>query len=96
MEKVLKFVLGVEREEEMRGREIMASGGGKGEEMESSESESDEEGEGVVETVLTKHLLQRTCGASFGPSGKSRSSSFFISVSVFASSSIRDREGRER
>jgi len=79
MEKVLKFVLGVEREEGRRGRERMASGGGgKGEEMESSESESDEEGEGVVETGLTKHLLQRPCGASFGPNGELRSSSLSV------------------
>lgn len=68
MERVLKLVLGADREDPAdarRGRMMREK------EMDSSESESDDDAPEVANTVLTKQHLQRPCGATFGPSGKS-------------------------
>lgn len=69
MEKVLNHLLGLGEEEETRGRAGQARMG-EVEPEDSSESDSDDGRQIMVETVLTKHVLQRPCGASFGPNGE--------------------------
>ena len=68
MEKVLKLLLGIDREdpaESRRGRGILRE-----REPETSESESDDDAPEVANSVLTRQLLQRPCGATFGPNGE--------------------------
>lgn len=64
LEEVLRLLLGIEEDEKKRGRTRTRVV-----EVDDSDSDSDLETAAEVHTPLTKAILQRHCGASFGPNG---------------------------